>query len=149
MKKQNIIFIFIVILFTGVGFFAGTLVNNKKENVCENTKKISKDDYYKKIASRMYDYYLVAFKSMKTSSKLKDQTVRLSLSTLEGMGFPMDEFVTYEGDEECDKNMSFALRKLVGDKYAIEIYYKCGRYANYTLPTTTTTQKQSTQTNKQ
>lgn len=146
MKKKILLIMISVLILIGVGFLVFFLVNkdDNKDNNTEN--KTEEKEYYLAMHKRMYDYYKIMYKNIDVPEDKKDATIRINLGTLKREGFPMDEFVSYDGKEECDLAMSYAVRKVVDNKYQIEVYYKCGTTANYDYTKVSTTKKISTTT---
>lgn len=146
MKKKILLIIISVLILIGVGisvFFFVDKGDNKDNNI---VNKYAEKEYYSAMHKRMYDYYKIMYKNINVPEDKKDVTIRINLGTLEREGFPMDEFVSYDGKEECDRAMSYAIRKVVDNKYQIEVYYKCGTIANYDYTKVSTTNKINTTT---
>lgn len=146
MKKKILLIIISVLILIGVVFLVFFLVNkgDSKDNNIVN--KDSEKEYYLAMHKRMYDYYKIMYKNIDIPEDKKDVTIRINLGALEREGFPMDEFVSYDGKEKCDRAMSYAIRKVVDNKYQIEVYYKCGTIANYDYTKVSTTKKINTTT---
>jgi len=134
MKKRNKILITIIILLilVGVTLLSINLFSREEKNdTNKNETPKEKVEYYRKVHKRMYDYYKIKYKNINVPEDKKDSIIRINLGTLKRDGFPMDEFVSYDGKQECDLSMSYAERKVVDNKYQIEVFYKCGTDANY------------------
>lgn len=142
-KTHKILLIILVILIIGGIVFLSISINNKEKGEGNNKADtpIEKVEYYRNIHKKMYDYYLIMYKNMNVPEDKKDSTIRINLGTLKREGFPMDEFVSFDGKNECDMALSYATRKVVDNKYKIEVFYKCGGDANYDLTKNTTTKK--------
>lgn len=135
MKKKNKIIIAIITLLILIGstFLFINLFGDKKDKTDKSENKTPKEkiEYYRTVHKKMYDYYKIKYKNINVPIDKKDAVIRINLGTLKRDGFPMDEFVSYDGKNECDLAMSYALRKVVDNEYIIEVYYKCGNDANY------------------
>ena len=133
MKKRNkmLILILIIIILCATTVFCINIFN--KGNKTDTQKKISdeKIEYYRNIHEKMYKYYKIVYKNMNVPIENKNSTIRINLGTLKNEGFPIDEFISFDGKYKCDIALSYALRKVVNSKYSIEVYYKCGPDANY------------------
>lgn len=131
MKKKKIIIysiIVVALIFFTICFVIFNNYRNEKNNSLINE---SKKEYYDKMYKRMYAYYKIVYKNMNYSEEMKDSIIRINLGTLKTEGFPMEDFVSYDGNDECDIALSYAVRKVVNNKYQIEVFYKCGNDANY------------------
>ena len=153
MKKRNkiIITITLVLILAGITLLCINLFNKEEKNdKNKNETPKEKVEYYRNIHKKMYDYYKIKYKNINVPKDKKDSIIRINLGTLKRDGFPMEEFVSYDGKYECDLALSYALRKVVNNEYVIEVYYKCGGDANYdyTKNKKETTKGNSTTTKK-
>lgn len=144
MKKVHkiLLLIFVILIIGGIVFLCINI--NKKEESKGNNKSdtpVEKVEYYKEMHKKMFDYYKIMYKNINVPEDKKDSTIRINLGSLKREGYPMDEFVSFDGKEECDLALSYAERKVVDNKYQIEVFYKCGPDANYDITKTSTTTK--------
>ncbi len=145
MKKKILLIIISVLILVGLGVLIFLLVDKDDKKVTTENKTEEKE-YYLAMHKRMYDYYKIMYKNIDVPEDKKDSTIRINLGTLKREGFPMEEFVSFDGKDECDLAMSYAVRKVVNNKYQIEVYYKCGTTANYDYTKVSTTKKINTTT---
>ena len=132
--KKTIIIVIIMILI-GVSFLSVYLFIN---DVYKNESEIEKDEYYNNMHKKMHSYYKVLFNYINIPEEKEQSNIKITLFYLQRAGFPIEEFISYDGKEKCDLNKSYALRKLVDNEYVINVYYKCGSDANYNYNTVTT-----------
>ena len=145
MKKKILLIIISVLILVGLGVLIFLLVDKDDKKVTTENKTEEKE-YYLAMHKRMYDYYKIMYKNIDVPEDKKDSTIRINLGTLKREGFPMEEFVSFDGKDECDLAMSYAVRKVVNNKYQIEVYYKCDTTANYDYTKVSTTKKINTTT---
>lgn len=146
MKKKILLIILSILVLIGVGTLIFFLVDKDEKNVPKKENNTEEKEYYQAMHKRMYDYYKIMYKNIDVPEDKKDAPIRINLGTLKREGFPMDEFVSFDGKDECDLAMSYAIRKVVNNKYQIEVYYKCGTRANYDYTKVSTTKKINTTT---
>lgn len=146
MKKKILLLLVSMLILVGVGFLVFFLVDRNDNKSNNTSNKAEEKEYYLTLHKRMYDYYKIMYKNIDVPEDKKDAPIRINLGTLKREGFPIDEFVSFDGKEECDLAMSYAIRKVVDNKYQIEVYYKCGTVANYDYTKVSTTKKINTTT---
>ena len=146
MKKKILLIVISVLVFVGVGTLIFFLVEKDEKSVSNNENKTEEKEYYQAMHKRMYDYYKIMYRNIDVPEDKKDAPIRINLGTLKREGFPMEEFVSFDGKNECDLAMSYAIRKVVNNEYQIEVYYKCGNVANYDYTKVSTTKKINTTT---
>lgn len=144
MKKKVLLIIISIMILIGVGILVFFFVKKEAKNIKKNDIKVGEKKYYQNMHKKMYDYYKIMYRNIDVPEDKKNVPIRINLGILKREGFPMDEFVSYDGKDECDLAMSYAIRKVVNNKYQINVYYKCGTVANYDYTKVNTTEKINT-----
>lgn len=132
MKNKKLIIILSILLVIIIGVILCLFIfknNDTKTTIEEN--KITKEEHYTKMLNKMYSYYNVMYKYINIPEDNIYSPIRINLGTLEYEGFPIDEFVSYDGKEKCDIALSFGVREYIDGEFKISVYYKCGNDINY------------------
>lgn len=138
MKNKNklIFIIFILISIIIVLLISSKLINSTSKENNKNTKedKTLINEYYIKMHSTMAKYYKIKYKNLNIKAD-EENPITITLKALSIDGFPIEEFVSYDGKEKCDLKFSFAIIKYENNKQMTYVYYKCGEDSNYDYKT--------------
>ena len=99
--------------------------------------KESKEEYYKKLETNMYNDFEKYYKERKDNMKdeLKDKTLIIKLKTLQIAGYDLTNYKNPSTLKECDLDKTYAMiiqkpdaKKYPGKEYVIEVKYNCDGY---------------------
>lgn len=129
-KKEKIAIIILAIIIIALTTILLVVISKKEtKNTCG---KGTKEEHYNTIIKEMESYYDVINKIHFVNKNNPIGKLKLHLTDIEKIGFPMDNFVSYETNEKCDLNESYAMIEYDEETqdYKIDVYYVCGSDTN-------------------